>query len=191
MDWQLPACPPQYINMTRLFMKGACIGTRHNNFANLPDCETHNGSVIEATPEVCQKVFTAAPNGTVVNMLDYKRGEMFDKGKVCASTDLGFFFVQTTCPTFKTAQFLFSQSKYTGGVCNNGKALSTGAIVGIAVGCVVLVGGLLAAIFLFLRRRKINRLAAKMAQDAKVGGPPQPMQAELAAGGNLDAQARV
>lgn len=47
-----------------------------------------------------------APEGTIVNMLDYKRGEMFDKGKVCSSAELGFFFVQTTCATFSKAQFL-------------------------------------------------------------------------------------
>jgi hypothetical protein len=50
-----------------------------------------------------------APNGTVVNMLDYRRGEMFDSGKVCSSSTLGFFFVQTSCPTFKNAQFLVRQ----------------------------------------------------------------------------------
>lgn len=48
-----------FCSMTRLFMKGACVGTRINNFASLPDCTAHNGSVVNVSSEVCQKVFSA------------------------------------------------------------------------------------------------------------------------------------
>lgn len=57
----------------------------------------------------------------------------------------------------------FSQSKYRGGVCNKGKALSTGAIVGIAIGCLVFVAALVAVIFLWMRSRKLNRLVRCLA----------------------------
>jgi hypothetical protein len=52
----------------------------------------------------------------------------------------------------------FNTGKYDGGICQKGRALSSGAIVGIAVACVVAVVAIAAAIFLFLRKKKMDKM---------------------------------
>ncbi len=41
-----------------------------------------------------------------MNLYDFARGELYEKGKVCSSELTGYFFMQTDCADIKNAGFL-------------------------------------------------------------------------------------
>ncbi|BDA46233.1 hypothetical protein COCOBI_08-3250 [Coccomyxa sp. Obi] len=156
-------------------MVGACVNTRKNDFSNRPDCKNDGGSVLDGSTATCAAVFNSkASKDTFRSLADVGVGNRFDEGDVCNSALQGYFFVNTTCTTFRDdAKLLNSQERnnycYTG---SSWHGLNYGARIAVAVVLVCLAFFTFFLVFWLIRRRRRNTFQGP----ATVGMQPYPPQ---------------
>eukprot|EP00884_Botryococcus_braunii_P017189 jgi/Botrbrau1/4153/Bobra.0192s0021.2 len=162
-------------SISRVYMRGACVGTRNNDFGlQLPDCTNSWGNVLKADGPTCQTVFAHGPRGTFQTLTrSHVTGNPFDTGLVCNPNNGALIFAMTTCPAFRDTSLNFQQTANRG-ACSSRKGASVGAIAGGTVSAFFLIiSAILVAVFCCqAARARRNRPPAQVAmQGYPMGGP--------------------
>ncbi|KAK9906604.1 hypothetical protein WJX75_004792 [Coccomyxa subellipsoidea] len=172
----LGRCNPNSVNITRLYMVGSCANTRRNDFSYLPDCRNDGGSVLDGSTATCNTVFASkAPKDTFRSLADIGLGKVFDEDDICNSGLQGYFFVNTSCSTFREdakLQVSQQQNNYCYSGSSSWRGLNYGSRIAVAVVLVLLAVFVFFLVFWLVRRRRRNAFQGP----ASVGMQPYPPQ---------------